>query len=381
MGERADTRSAAVIESLNKSIDQGLSGLRRPFDQEFGFLSKSGLQQFLRSMGNDESLLTYHINKVSARVWVGNRSGVQQLGIPRSSGLHEDILRTRVGLADAGISSFERNMTELGNRLITPVAHLLTETVYIVPAGALLGFPFDALRFKERHLFENHRFINLTSFPSNVNPAGSLKAGALERVFLAGHPQDYSSSYLSRLDTSTEISVVADIFVGPGLSIIQGTALLPDEFQSEQLQQANLVHLTMPGVINLKYPEQSSFELSGNEYNLERASIGPAEIRQQNLTAKLVFLSTTRMKEYSLSAFTHQAALISDLHHAGARAVIAGLWSLSGNAAEGFISDFYRRLERSDNIATALQAARLQYLGTNRENGLYDWASVQLFIN
>jgi CHAT domain-containing protein len=72
--------------------------------------------------------------------------------------------------------------------------------------------------------------------------------------------------------------------------------------------------------------------------------------------------------------------LISDFQSAGASTVIANLWASNGNAKEALVTEFYRRLEDSGNIADALQSARLAYLKTNSVNGLYDWAGFQLFI-
>jgi CHAT domain-containing protein len=218
------------------------------------------------------------------------------------------------------------------------------------------------------------------AIPSNVEPTKSLVVDTLENVFIAGHPQDYSSNYLSHLDTSTEIGAVADFFVGPGLNIVQGTALLPDEFVSEQLQSADLVHLSMPGVINLKYPEQSKLELSGDEDQLERATIGPTDIRQQPLSAKLVYLSTTRTQDHSRSNFSNQPALITDFQSAGAKAVIADLWGSNGRAAEALIMRFYNRLLQSKDISGSLRDAKLHYLRSQGHNGIYDWAGFQLFI-
>ena len=45
-----------------------------------------------------------------------------------------------------------------------------------------------------------------------------------------------------QLETSSEIRAVADIFVGPGLQIIQGVALLPDEFQGGYFVDSSLIH-------------------------------------------------------------------------------------------------------------------------------------------
>ena len=380
LGERSETRSAQVIASLNETINTGLAALRPQFDRQFGFLSSVGLQKYVHSLSSDEVVLTYHLTANTAHAWVGTTNGVQQVSIANPAQLYSDVQYGREGLSDSGISTFEARMSSLGSRLIAPVAHLLKETVYFVPAGILLGLPFDALRHNQRHLLEDHRVVNLTAFPANTDFAGSLKTGGFETGFLASLPYDYFSSYLSQLNTSTEISAVADIFIGPGLSIIQGAALLPDEFQTEQFQAADLIHLSMPGTINLKYPEQSSFELSGDENSSERATIGSVDILQQNLRAKLVFLSSTDVDNSPVSEFTNQSALISDFQNIGAVTVVSSLWSLEGKASEEMISGFYRSLESSDNLADSLQSAKRRYLNANREDGLYDWAALQLYI-
>lgn len=380
LGERADSTSGRLISGLNKEINRGFAELRPAFNQQFTFLSRSGLQTYLRSLGNDEIMLTYHISYSRAYVWVGRKSTVQQMSLSDASGLYAQLLKTGHGLPDIGMSAFQSTMNLLGKRLISPVAHLLKGTIYFIPAGSLLGFPLDALRSNGRYLAESHQLVNVTAFPSNKKPAKSLELMAPENVFIAGHPQDYSSNYLSRLDTSTEISAVADVYVGPGLSIVQGSALLPDEFESEQIHSADLIHLSMPGAINLKFPEQSELELSGAEDEVERATLGPAYIRQQPLRAELVFLSSTGINGFPYSNFSNQPALITDFQSAGATAVIANLWDTNGKAKEALVTGFYRQLEDSGNIATSLQNAKLEYLESHSSNGLYDWAGFQLYI-
>ena len=271
-------------------------------------------------------------------------------------------------------------MEMLGRQLITPVADLLKEKIYLIPAGPLLALPLDAARVNGQYLFERFSVLNLVSFPSNPGPSLSVNANALNRIFVAGYPQDYSSDYATRLVTSTEISVVANIFVGPGLQIIQGVALLPDEFRSENFQQANLVHMAMPGVIDLKFPGRSHLELSGSEFSSGREMLLATDIRSQKSTADLVFLSGTRVTERPKTGFTGHLGLVTDFLDAGAKSVIASQWASNGEASEAFISEFYRLLQDSGNIAHALQAAKLKYLSDNYENGLFDATGFQLYI-
>ena len=378
--ERTESGSAGVMVNLSDNIKQGMSGLRDSFDRQFAFLSKKGLQTYLDKLSDDEVVLTYQISPQAARVWIAKRQAVRQVDIANPAQLYTALNNVQRGLANIGVSSFERNMDVLGKQLLSPVASSLTKKVYLAPAGILLGFPFDALRLNGRFLVEDHSIANLLSFPSNPDPQVSLQRRDIENVFLAGHPQDYSSDYAFQLNTSSAIQVVADIFVGPGLDIIQGTALLPDEFKSDQFQQAELIHLAMPGKIDLRNPEQSRLELSGDEDEPERESLDPLEVRQQAVAGSLVFLSTTQLGGKPISEFHNRPALIGDFLAAGASSVIAGYWAAEGVAANSLIADFYLKLVGSGNIAVSLQQAKRRYINEHSADGLFDWAGYQLFI-
>lgn len=381
MAQRANSVSGTALTVLNGDINQGLDTLRTAFGEQVSYLSNKGVQKYLRSLGHDEMVLTYHVSANSAQVWVGHRGRVYRREIMNPADLYDALLDARQGLADMGISSFKRKMDVLGQRLVGPVADLLTDTVYWIPAGPLQGLPLDAVRLNGHYLAAQHTVVNLLSFPERPEPGKRLGAGQLQSMFLAGHPQDYSGDYETRLDTSSEIRAVADIYVGPGLHIVQGAALLPDEFQGGFFQQAELVHLSMPGILDLKYPERSSLELSGSEFGPLREGLKPQHIQSQTLGTHLVFLSRTKMINVPPSEFGSHSGLLSTFLDTGADAVIANLWASHGKASEALISDFYRSLKSSGNIADSLQHAKRQYLKANRDNGLYDWAGFQLYID
>ena len=381
LAQRANTRAGQSLSALNAEIAAEQARLRLLYKREFEYLSSEGIQTYLHGLSRNERILTYHISPTSARVWVGQKGKVQTQAIPNPAYIYSALQEARQGLADIGRSSFNSKMDALGERLLGPIEDLLADRIYWAPAGPLLGIPMDALRLKGRYLLERHSVIGVLSFPVNADPSGSLRTGPLQKVFLAGHPQDYSSSFARRLDTSAEISSIADIFVGPGLRIIQGVALLPDEFEDEQFRNADLLHLSMPGVIDLGAPDQSSLELSAGEYDPGHVPYMPAEIRAQPLVADLAFLSATKLRNEPFSPFNNQLGLVSDLADTGVEAVIASLWSTNGPAIEALTTSFYHELKTTGNVAGSLNKAKRQYLDDNSDNGLYDWVSFQLFIN
>jgi CHAT domain-containing protein len=380
LAQRARPAGSQVSTDLDSRINEALAVFREPFEARFANLTAAGSRSFLQSLGNDEVVLTYHISPSMARVWVGSRNGVEGRNIANGTTIYQALEDIREGLADIGSESFNNGMDELGKSLVAPVSDLLTETIYWIPAGPLLGFPVDALRLKGHYLAERYTVVNLLSFPLNPDAGSSLQVNPFERVFLAGHPQEYSGNYAMRLDTSSEIKALADIFVGPGLNIVQGAALLADEFQDQRFSGAEVIHLTMPGVIDLKYPGQSSLQLSGMEGSPRLTMYTAMDIRAQKSSAELVVLSGTRTAEEAAMVFNNQPGLAADFIAVGAQSVIASFWATGGKADEAFLSSFYRRLADSGNIARSLRDAKREYIRDNRGSGLYDWAAYQLFI-
>ena len=380
LATRAYAAPGQVPPGLNEKINLRLARIREPFKRQVEYLSISGINKYLQNLKPDEMVLTCYLSPTTAQVWIAQKGRVLRQEISDPADIYATLKTLRSGLADIGISAFERTMDSLGQRLVEPFAGLLTQTIYWIPCSPLLGIPFDSIRVNGEYLLERHTLVNLVSFPANVNPVTRLQTRPLQSVFLAGYPRDYSSDYADRLDTTSEIRALADLFVGPGLNIVQGVALLPDEFQEGHFRKSMLVHLSMPGSIDLKHPEQSGLELSGEEGSTVRSVLKPVDIRSQKLAARLVFLSDTEMINEPLSVFDSRPGLIGDFIDTGAQSVIASLWSTDGKAVEALIIDFYRRLEVSGNIAGSLRDARRQYQLNNRDNGLYDWAGYQLYI-
>jgi CHAT domain-containing protein len=381
LAQRENAGAGEALARLNSSIEKEMNTLRMQFRNEFSFLSEAGLRTYLNSLGDDEAVLTYHLTKSAAYVWVARNGKVQQRKLANPRKLYT-LLKDSAGSAPlpAG-GAFDLLMDDLGERLLGPVADLLTQTVYVVPAGLLSGFPMDALRWKRQYLLERHFVVNLLSFPSNPGPSDSLQSPGPQNVFLAGDPQDFAGSYATRIESSTELRAVADIFIGPGLHIIQGAALLADEFQSEQFKQANLVHLAMPGAIDVGDITHSSLQLSEPLRGLGRSLLRPADIRTLQLNASMVVLSATQAVGIPHSDASYKLGIVSDFLLAGGDAVIARFWVTQNESTEKLLTDFYTRLYSTGNVASALTETKRQYLREQRNTDLHDWAGLQLFTN
>lgn len=380
LAERAQASSGGTPVGTVERITSGLATLRSVFRTRFSYLSEQGVRSYLRQLSRDDIVLTYHISEQTAQVWVGNRDGVARYPIRGASSAYRLIQQAHDRLPGTRETVFVETMERLGERLLEPIKGALGHTIYWIPAGPLLGLPLDAMRLDGHFLAEKHHVINLLSFPTERELFTDARVEAIGDVFLAGDPQDYSADYATSFETTEELRTLMDVFVGPGLHVVQGSALLADEFEDPRFEQASLVHLAMPGVIDLRDSARSNLELSGSETIPGRNRYGPDSVRSLSMQATLVFLSSTRTTAHPQSAYSTTPGLVFDFTNAGARAVIADLWASAGRADESFLTDFYQELRDSGDIPTALQNAKQQYLQNNRGKGLYGWAGYQLFM-
>jgi len=381
LAQAQSTAGSKKAAGLKGRVARELNALRASFKRRYAYLSTSGMHSFLQNLSPDEALLTYLVTPSTAYVWVGRNNKIQQHKIADARQLYTDLQASGSDLLKAPGRVPGWPPAGLGARLLGPVIGRLPETVYLIPSGLLLGLPLDALQINGRYLAQDHSIVNLLSFPANDKPAASLKLSTTAGIFLAGHPQDFAGAYATRLETSAEIQRVTDIFRGPGLHIIQGAALLPDEFQSKAFATANLAHLSMPASINFSDPERSSLELSEALRGAGRTAFRQKDIQRLKLQPKLVFLSAARTVGRPRSSMSTQVGVVSAFLDAGAGAVIASLWRNKIAAADVLVPDFYQRLETTTDIAASLAGAKRQFIRNKRGQKSMDWARYQIYIN
>jgi tetratricopeptide (TPR) repeat protein len=357
-----------------------LERLREQFARQFSFLSTQGVRDYLNSMTADSVMLTYHLSSRNAVVWVAGQNGVQSQKLANPKQLHNQLETILERIPTVTDLQFDSIMKELNDLLISPVSDLLRSNVYLVAAGLTLSLPFDGIRLDGRYLAEKHTVIKVMSFPS-PKPDGQMVFDPPKQVFLAGDPQNFQSGYANQLQQTQQIRTVTEFFVGPGLNIIQGTALLPDEFQSEPYRQAELIHLSMPGLISLDYPDKSTLQLSEPLRDLGRLSLRPVNIRGTAVTAGLVYLADTNTQGLPNASSSQHIGLVSDFLQAGTRAVIGQISPLPESAEQAFIQEFYSQLALTRDIATAFSNTKRAAIGDSSADAPKAWAALQLFTD
>lgn len=355
-------------------------------------LSVERMRKLLRGLERSEALLTYFLadNQAFAVLAGPAKARIVSLGQPGT--IRQSLEGLRADLAGPPYALHQPDLDVLGRLLLQPLAADLPEQIYLLPTGDLLGIPFDALRLGGRHLGERHGVVNLASLDSLERRRPVLSGDYRNRVFVAGNPQSQRDPFRFEMSRSPEIERITARFVGPGLHVVQGVALRKDEFADPRFAQAALVHLAIPGVLDLADPGRSRLLLAGAAESIPAGwgglrsgeslpgILAPADLRAFQLEADLLLLSATAVVGGGLPPDDSRMPLVAELLDAGAAAVVFSLWPAGDDATADFADGLYERLQADPDIVSAFRVVRKAKIMDSEATNLGAWASFQLFI-
>jgi CHAT domain-containing protein/tetratricopeptide (TPR) repeat protein len=393
---RREAATGAGALRLAHDFGRQLEAARRSCRQcgldSAGRLTAGRLRDILSGLDRSEALLTYYLADGGALAVLAGRPGARIFRLGQPGEIRQRLEGLRADLSRPPYAPLLPDLETLGGLLLRPLAAELPEHIYLLPAGDLGGIPFDALRLDGRHLAERHQVVSLASLQSLERRGPALSGDYRDRVFVAGNPQSQRDPFRFEMSRSPEIGRVTDRFVGPGLHVVQGIALRKDEFADARFARAALVHLAIPGVIDLADPSRSRLLLAG------AAEAGPAargdprggdsaagvltaaDLRSFELDADLLLLSATVVTGAGLPPHDGRVPLVSELLDAGAAAVLYSLWPAGDAAAAELADGMYERLQSDPDIVSAFGAVRRAKISNGDATNLGAWAGFQLFI-
>lgn len=350
---------------------------RLAFREAMGFLGDAGLKRWLEGLEQGEAVLAFDLEGKQVYALLGTRSGVQRLALGTAAEFSDwpELLR---GAERLGDESFAAQLDTWGQRLLEPLDGRLPERVYLAASGTLAAAPFEAMTVRGKRSFERRQLVRLASFPARPGAAERLQPSRSPGVFLAGQPQDFSPGFLERLDAGRELQTVMDVFRGPGLIVIQGSALLPDEFATPQMQSAGLLHMAMPARMNLSQPSKSYLELSEAYRAAGRSRETPRDIADWTLDAFLVVMGQGTLENANRAA-AGRMPLVADFLAVGAQSVLASVWARDDAQSAAFFERFYRSLNEGGSPLEALTLAQQEMIDGDKP--ARDWAAYQLWID
>ena len=151
---------------------------------------------------------------------------------------------------------------------------------------------------------------------------------------------------------------------------------------SGELAQYQIIHFATHAVINDAHPELSALVLSlvDERGRAQGGYLHAFEVLNLKLPAELVVLSgcqTSLGKDFKGEGLV---GLTKSFMYAGARRVVASLWSLNDKATAELMTRFYRKMLGPENLrpAAALRAAQIEMRRDKRWQSPYFWAAFVL---
>jgi len=377
--QQTPEHTASTAEVLE--INEWLRLARDRFAVTDEALDISGLDRLLKHMSAGSALLSYYFSDDRVYALVGRNDGVFLLELGPSRDIKSKLAEVRASMGKQDGLTLNPSLESLGKILLAPVESLLPEFVYLMPAGPLSGFPFDLLRSKGRYLAEKHRVINIMSLAALNNSVVRVDTGVLDLFFLAGKPDIRWDVFDYGQKPSAEIKAITDIFVGPSLHIVQGSALGRDEFRDGRFERADIIHLAIPGTVNLEFPDRSRLMLSGTVDKPASEFLEPGDIRKSKFQASLAVLSALNIEGTERFNLDHQPGFVSDFLVSGVSLVITSLWRIPDMERAQFFAEFYRNLESSPDVAAALARTRRAFLTESGSVDYTRWGGYQIYIN
>ena len=170
---------------------------------------------------------------------------------------------------------------------------------------------------------------------------------------------------------------------------VEVTALTgPDASESAYLEKASgagYLHFAVHSIVDERFPDYSSLVLAGDDE--QDGFLQSYEILRTPLNARLVVLSGCETGLGRLYRADGLVGLKRAFLVAGARSIVASLWSIE-DATVDFMSDLYARLAAGESLSRALRETKLAYLEKTRPLGSaqfslshpFFWASMTLTL-
>ena len=357
------------------------------------------------------AMLSYSVGREQTHLFlVRPGTDLHTATVPRG----EEELRSRVrGFRESIANSLSqsalvkvahRRLQEHGSRLyevlIGPVENELadSERILFVPDGPLHLLPFSALgrltgeRFhylvewkpihsvlsatvyaelKGRHAqHHEERSLRLAAFGDPVYPTTTITqeagAGTADLLMRSAVERGYFGSWARLPSTRREIEGIAALFPAGTAEVFLGEAATEEQVKALGERQPHMVHFASHSFLDSRSPLDSGLVLTipeGLPENRDNGLLQVWEILESvRFEADLVVLSACETGSGELRGGEGLIGLTRAFQVAGARSVVATLWSVADGVSAELMIRFYRHLRSGLPKDEALRAAQLELI-------------------
>jgi len=376
---RLESSNPQNAPEIRQAIDRRLLEMRAEAPRAQEQLDPQGLDALLANLPPGAGMLAYYLTPGDAWAWLALSEGVRGVRLGNGKEVFEVLERARTGLRVVGNKRLNEDLQQLGNLLLAPFGSDLPETIYVLAAGPLAGFPFDAIRMNGRYVGQDHNVVNALSLRALERAAEKWSSAQEWQVFLlAGNP--LTGNGLAALPSaSRELDGLAELLKGGSVTSATGTQLDPGLFGRTEFASADVIHLASHARIDLEYPELSRLMVSS--IGGQETFLTPLDLRGTAMNADLVVLSACETSGVNNYYFDSNLGFVSAFLESGAGAVVATLWPVGDAFATDFVLAFYAALLDGKNTPQALAEAKRRMIAEAAASGLPAWPAFQIYVN
>ena len=375
-----------------------------PFGADSQPVPLSQLQNTLRA---DELVLEYALDEPNSILLAIDQRSITPFSLPSR---HELDQLVNDYLAD--INSAEKN-PQTGERLaaalLGPVSSRRQKRFIVIAHGRLDALPFDALEMPDHRylaetrvvtyspsatiLFElragrethlRNRLLGVGAVPYTVAEAvpGALYAlnrgggiGLSDGLFNPEHAPKFWHLPGSRRELAEVAAAV------PGSTLLLDQAATEERIKSEPLESYEVLHFSVHVSVDADHPDRTGLILADGPGSTEDGLLQAREIAHLRLQAKLVVLSGCNTGSPIFQSSFDNASLVRSFLFAGARGVVATLWTIDDAFAAYLMGQFYSYLRLGEDDGTALEQAKRDAIRKYGRAGMPLWAGFRLVGN
>jgi CHAT domain-containing protein len=261
----------------------------------------------------------------------------------------------------------------------------LKKRLIVVPDSPLAGLPFEVLIAPSgKSLLQSHI---VTYAPSGTvltllreAPASDRRAVSALAV-AAGGPErrdglptqaylriqrgvyDLDGTELPPLPAAEEEAEAVVSIVGGDSVVLKGAEATEFAFKNQPLSRFRILHFAVHGLVSTRYPDRSALVFRTDPQGREDGLLQAREIVTLPLRADLVTLSACDTGTGKINGQEGSATLVRPFLVAGAKAVVANLWSADDDFTRTLMKEFYNQLESGLDVGSALTQAKLRITG------------------
>jgi CHAT domain-containing protein len=376
-----DARALRVIESSRARVLAERLG--RDFSPQ-RFTDRTALERFARS--TNTALLSFWLAPQRSYAWLITAEGTRRFPLPPATTIEKLVTGYRALVEHSvqdPLTAHNSAIPALWNTLMADVAPHIPKgsRVVVIPDGPLHRLNLETLVRPEPQPHYWIEDVELAVAPSlAIAMSQPVKDGRpAQSALLIGAPDYRGTSYEPLRGAEREIRDIQARLSGSSPAVYLGPQATPAAYREAGPERFSIIHFAAHAEANAEKPLESAVMLTrkNESYKLYARDVVEIPIR-----ADLVTLSACHSAGSRAYAGEGLMGFAWAFLHAGARAVVAGLWDASDEATAALMDRFYAGIAEGQAPAAALHAAKLAFVkGDVRYRKPFFWGPFQTYVS